>query len=419
MSKDVLLDEDVVEYVTMTREVLHRNPELSGCEVQTSQMVLDQMSELPNVEVVATRVGGGYGVVALIPATVEATGSDDSGRKVPTIALRGDMDSLPIEEETGLEFSSTNPGVMAACGHDVHTAALLGAARVLSRQEDRAFHTLLLFQGAEETGEGALQIIQSGALEEVDVVVGGHVDINLPVGSVALQPGCVNASSDEFVIVVRGKGGHGARPHEGRDAIVVGCAIVSALQTIVSRETDPGATLVVSIGEFNAGSAPNIIAQEAKMRGTMRARSNSTREDGRASVDRIVMGIAAAMGASAEVEWNPVPGTPPVINPPDLAKSVRTRMLDAGLPSPHIDTLTDSMGYVNMGAEDFAWYGQGDGEFGPKPTLFARIGCTGEDNPSPAGAHSSRFAPHEGSVPAMTAYLVAAATAAAAHFSSS
>ena len=409
---DNTLNEEMVSYVTRVRETLHQNPELSGCEIETSQLVFDHISELPNVGIVASRVGGGYGLLARIPATA------GGGDTVPTIALRGDMDSLPIQEETGLEYASQNPGIMAACGHDVHTAALLGAAQILATRKDRRFHTLLLFQGAEETGEGALQLIRSGALEEVDVVIGGHVDINLAVGCVALQPGCVNASSDEFVIVVRGKGGHGARPHEGRDAIVVGAAIVSALQTIVSRETDPGHTLVVSVGEFTAGSAPNIIAEEARMRGTMRARSMTTREEGRASVDRIVMGIATAMGASAEVEWNPVPGTPPVINPPDLAKAVRERMLEAGLPSPHIETLTDSMGYVNMGAEDYAWYGQGDGEFEPKPTLFARIGCTGPDNPNPAGAHSSRFAPHAGTVPTMTAYLVAAASAAAAHFSS-
>ena len=195
-------------------------------------------------------------------------------------------------------------------------------------------------------------------------VVGGHVDYHYPVGTVAMQDGAVNASSDAFAITIEGAGGHGARPHEALDTVVVGAHVVTALQTIASRVIDPASPVVVTVGSFHAGTKGNIIAGTAELAGTLRTRAPDARARARTAVDAIATGVAASFGATAVVTWDE-PGTPPVVNCARLASAIR----DVLAAAPWLDAVTPSMGYVNMGAEDFGCYGE------RVPVAFARYGC--------------------------------------------
>lgn len=253
------IDNDVYEQIVLMRRDLHRHPELSWQESRTAKEIgkfLDQYG-------VVHRMGvAGTGVVADLP------GPDG----VPAVALRADMDALPIQEDTGLPFSSEVHGVMHACGHDGHTSMLLGAAALLARESSLPAPVRLIFQPAEETGNGAIAMIKAGVLQDVGIIFGGHLDRHYPTGSIVVTDGAVNASSDAFWITITGRGGHAARPHETVDAVVAGSLLVIALQTIVSREVNPAHPSVLSVGIFRAGSASNVIANEARLEGSIRAR---------------------------------------------------------------------------------------------------------------------------------------------------
>ena len=222
------------------------------------------------------------------------------------------MDALPIEERTGLPFASENEGVMHACGHDGHTAMLLGAAEILCG-ETLAAPVRLLFQPAEEVGMGATALIEAGALDGVALVFGGHIDTGFPVGVMAVTEGVVNASADGFRIEVMGREGHAARPHQAVDAIVAASHVVVALQSIVAREVDPARPAVVTVGRFEAGRAQNVIAGHAMLEGTIRAHDPEVREALHRAVARVAGDTAAAHGASATFELL-AGGTPPIRN---------------------------------------------------------------------------------------------------------
>lgn len=352
------------------RRDLHRHPELSWGEERTAGRLEAALQQVGVQHV--TRVAK-TGVVGRIPGT--GTG--------PAVAIRGDIDALPIREETGLAFASAVDGVMHACGHDVHATWTVAAALLLARQPALG-DVVVLLQPAEEVGGGALALLDAGALEGVHAIFGGHVDRRFAVGEVVAQPGPLAASADSFTIEVRGQGAHGARPHESADPVVAGAAIVTALQTIVSRRLDPAAPAVCSVGSFHAGVAANVIPEIATLAGTLRAMDPHTRQRLIDDVTRISVGVGEAHGVNVITRIER--GTPPIVNPQREAAWARTaaeRVLGEGAVVP--------FGITNMGGEDFAFYME------RIPGCFMRIGARepgGERTP----AHSPRFAADEESV---------------------
>ena len=346
------------------RHDLHRHPELSQQEHLTAERL---QRELEAVKPVHVARKGGTGVLARI------RGTDPSA---PVIALRGDIDALPIQEETGLPFSSACPGVMHACGHDVHATWMIGAAHLLAQRPARG-DVVMLLQPAEETGKGALALIADGALDGVSAVFGAHVDRRFPVGQIVAQAGPIAAAADTFEIELIGSSAHGARPHEARDPIVTAGALIGALQTIVARRLKPATPAVVTVGTIHAGTASNIIPATARLTGTLRAVDPETRKTLHDEVRHITHAIVATHGLEAKVTIEM--GPPPVINaelPIAWAREAVTRTLGADALIP--------LGFTNLAAEDFAWYLE------KLPGAFLRIGAR-EEGGTIIPAHSPRF----------------------------
>lgn len=326
------------------RHDLHAHPELGYQEVRTSGVVKRELTEA-GIE----HIGGlalGTGVLAYLPATVA---------NAPTVALRADMDALPIREKTGVSYASTNEGVMHACGHDGHTSIMIGTARVLSKLPERPNNLLFIFQPAEEGGAGGRRMCEDGALagtvlgKRADIIFGLHGYPGLPVGQVGTRTGSMMASADEFRITVTGRGGHAAMPHTGIDPIVVASQIVVALQTIASRGVNPLDSIVVTIGEFHAGSAHNVIPDTVELHGTLRTLLAETRTYGERRVTEIATGVAAALGATAEVQFlGGYPVTRNDAGAADRFRRVASETLPGGL-APDVSP--------TMGAEDFSFYG--------------------------------------------------------------
>ncbi|WP_342745641.1 amidohydrolase [Paenibacillus herberti] len=320
------------------RRHLHRHPELSFQEKETSSWILSKLVELGCVDV---RTGvGGHGVV------VELKGSEPG----PVIALRADMDALPIQEEKESEYRSTIPGVMHACGHDAHTASLLGiAAYYQSLQGGFKGTRRLLFQPAEElTPGGALPMIKDGALDGVDAIYGVHLWSPVPAGQVSIRGGAFMAGVDEFTIDIIGRGGHGGMPQDTADAIVAGSALVQALHTVVSRNVSPLDTAVLTIGSFQAGEASNIIAGHCRLKGTVRSFDLRVRDRVRSRIEELVRSICAGFGTEGRLNYRE--GYPPVIN--DAAEAERCRCAAVDLFGP------EAVGESELitAGEDFAYY---------------------------------------------------------------
>ncbi len=353
------------------RRDLHAHPELSWQETRT-QDVLERTLRAAGISDV--RRIARTGLLARVPG---------SRPGAPTIALRGDIDALPIHEATGLPYASTVDGVMHACGHDVHASWAVGAALLLHRRPAEG-DVVVILQPAEEVAGGAVEVIADGALDGVAAIFGGHVDRRFPVGTVVAQSGPLAASTDTFTITLTGVGAHGARPHESADPVVGVAALVTALQTIVSRRLDPAQPGVVTVGMVSAGSAPNIIPESATLRGTVRATTPAARDLIVGEVDRLTTAIAGAYRLRATVAWEG--RTPPVVNSPDgaawaIEAAVRVLGADAIVP----------LGTTNMGGEDFAFYLE------KVPGCFLRIGAR-EPGAEVIGAHSPRFYPAEESL---------------------
>lgn len=369
------------------RRALHRHPELSWKEERTAERL---EAALRSIGIEEIRRVAGTGIVARIPGT---------DRDAPVTAIRGDIDALPIQEATGLPYASEIPGVMHACGHDVHATWTIGAATLLAKNPARG-DVLIVLQPAEEVGNGAPAILESGVLDGVRAIFGGHVDRRFPVGQVVAQPGPLAAAADAFSIEVVGKGAHGARPHEGIDPIVAASAIVTALQTIVSRRLDPGASAIVTIGSIHGGSAPNVIPELVQLTGTMRAMLPDVRATLHREVENVATSVAAAHGATARITIEH--GPPPIVNPEreaGWARAAAERVLGNGSVVP--------FGVTNMGGEDFACYME------RIPGCFLRIGAR-EAGGSPAPAHSPRFVAAEESIFVGAAVLAECAREAAA-----
>jgi hippurate hydrolase len=284
--------DELFDSVVEIRRTLHRHPELSGEEHATARRVAKRLREL-GLDDVQTGING-TGVVATL----------DGGQSGPTVLLRADMDALPIQEDTGLAFASDTDGVMHACGHDVHTASLLGTAAILARHRD-ALHgqVRFCFQPHEERlPGGAKGMIEAGVLEGVDAVFGQHIKPDLPPGTIGVRAGWAMASSDEVYVTVEGEGGHAAEPHElATDATYVGSRIVDAFQSIVSRHCPPGVPSILTIGRLIADGATNVIPETARLEGTFRAMDEEWRARAHGLIRRVATHTAEAHGASADV----------------------------------------------------------------------------------------------------------------------
>jgi amidohydrolase len=367
------------------RVAFHQEPELSLQETRTRDKIVAALAELG---IPCQTFDGFTGVVGLI------RGSADH----PVVALRADMDGLPVTEETSLPYASRFPGRMHACGHDVHMACLLGAAAILTHGGRRPVGPVkLLFQPAEEEGRrgGALPMIERGCLEgpKVDYVVGQHVEPNLRLGNIGWKVGPFMAAADFFRITVYGRGGHAATPHQGPDAIVVASEIVNGIQAIVSRMRDPLDPVVVSVGSIHGGNRNNILPSEVVLEGTVRTFRPATRD----LIDRVfhrrVRALAASVGARVRIDYQR--GYPTLVNTPDATRAVAQALrLEFG-PS-HSVEVADPV----MGAEDFSRYLE------RVPGTFLHLGVGIPDHP--ASLHSATFAPDE------RALVIGAATLAAA-----
>ena len=325
--------------VTRVRHDLHAHPELSGDEKRTARLVSEHLGRL-GIEH-DTNVGGTHGVVATILGRA---------RDGATFALRGDMDALPIEEESDAPYRSTVPGVMHACGHDGHTANLLGAAMVLQgMRDDLAGNVRLLFQPAEEVVRGAEALVEAGAMDGVGAILMLHGWPDLAVGKIGVRNGPAMASSDSFRLEIRGRGGHAAYPHDTVDPVLVGAQVVTALQSVVAREVSPLSPAVLSVSTFHAGTAHNVIAGEAELSGTWRTLDPALRERMPGVVERVIAGVCAALRAEYTFDYHW--GTPVVVN--DAAVSDLVREVGRDLLGPeNVVELADA----TMGAEDFAYY---------------------------------------------------------------
>src|SRR4249920_3921327 len=280
------------------RRDIHENPELLYDVHRTAAFVADRLREF-GCDEVATGLGR-TGVVGVIKGNRPAGKGD-----LKVIGLRADMDALPIEEATNLPYASKTPGKMHACGHDGHTAMLLGAARYLAETRNFAGRAVVIFQPAEEGGAGAVAMIKDGLMDRfgIEQVYGMHNGPGIPVGSFALRPGAIMAGGDAVVIGIEGRGGHAAHPHQSIDSVLVGAQLITALQSIVSRSVDPLQSAVISICEFHAGNARNVIPQTAMLAGTVRTLNGEVRKMVERRVREVVAGVAQMSGAKIDLEY--------------------------------------------------------------------------------------------------------------------
>jgi amidohydrolase len=298
---------ELLPEITEWRQHLHRNPEILYEVHETAAFVAGKLREFGVDEVVEGI--GRTGVVGVIRG---------KGAGTKTVGLRADMDALPIHEETGLDYASETPGKMHACGHDGHTSMLLGAAKYLAETRNFDGTAVVIFQPAEEGGAGAKAMVDDGLMDRfgIDEVYGMHNGPGIPVGTIVTRPGPLQASSDEFEIVVTGLGGHAAEPHKAVDTTLVAAQIVVTLHSIVSRSVDPLRSVVLTVGTFRTDSgASNIIAHTARMEGTVRCLHPDDRALMEGRIRRVVEDTASAFGATAELNW--IPGYPVTVNHED------------------------------------------------------------------------------------------------------
>lgn len=296
--------------VVKWRRHMHRHPELSFKEVDTSSFLEAELRQIDGLQV--TR-----------PTPTSLMARLSGARPGPTLAMRADIDALPLQDQKSCDYASANANVMHACGHDGHAAMLLGAARILGGlREQISGEVRFFFQHAEEQHPGgAQQMVDAGVMQGVDRVISAHVMSTLDTGSIAVLDGPALASSDRFVLKVQGRGGHAANPDRCIDPILVGAQIVANLQSVVSRNTDPHEALIVSVTKFDGGSAFNVIPDAVELWGSVRCFSDAVREKVPALVTRIAEGVAAAHGASVSLEY--IRGYSPVVNDPAVAEPLR------------------------------------------------------------------------------------------------
>ncbi len=373
------------------RHALHRTPELSDRERETSARVVRELAALgiehkPGFAIFEGEPG--TGVLAHLPATTPEQG--------PSVALRADMDALPIHENTGKPYASANPGVMHACGHDGHTTILLGAARVLAGLEHRPNPVTFVFQPAEEGGAGGERMRDEGALKgagagglgtPVERIYGLHGWPGIELGTIATAPGPLLAATDDIRITVEGVQGHAAYPHLAADPVVASAHVVAALQTIASRRVSPLQSVVVTIGSIHGGSANNVIPREVQLIGTVRTLDAQVRETAKRELFRAVERTAEAHGCTARIDWHE--GYPVTHNDPAETERVAAIARDV-VGAPNVRTDQEP----SMGGEDFSYYGQ------HVPACFYLLGLcpAGEDPAAQPQLHQAEFDFNDGAI---------------------
>jgi len=358
-----LVEKNKDEIISWRRE-FHENPELSWEEIRTGNRVCEELTKL-NIKIKRVAKTGVLGILK----------GDKPGK---TVALRSDMDALPIQEANNIPYKSKKEGIMHACGHDGHTAMLLGAAKILKQMRDKIKGTIIfIFQPAEEKAQGASKIIEEGAVKGIDAILGIHLWADLPVGKVFLEPGPRMASTATFKITIKGKGGHGSMPHQGVDAITAASAVVMNLQSIVSREISPLDPAVVTIGKFNGGEAWNILCDKVILEGTTRCFNNQIINKFPIIIERIIKRTAEAYRAEGKLEYTLL--TPVLINDLNLS-NISSQALIKNFGEESVVKLEKT-----MGGEDFASYTQ------EIPSIFALVGARNEDKGAKYPHHHKNF----------------------------
>jgi len=383
----LLLDEtkSIMAQLSSIRRQIHSNPELSFMEFNTSKLIQDVLSahHISFETVIDT------GVIATI-------GSGDK-----CIALRADIDALPLGEETNCDFSSRNPGIMHACGHDLHTTMLIGAAMLLKKHEKELNGTVkLIFQpGEEKLPGGAIKLLEAGALDspKPSMIFGQHVNPDELCGTISIAPGTIMASADELYWTISGSGSHAAQPHKGSDPVMASASIITQLQLMLNKVKDPLQPLVLSVTSIHGGSATNIIPGEVRLLGTLRTFDNALRMDMLANIARLSSSVALSFGCSSLFE--PVTGYPPLTNSDpalSIANGSATALFGDVAPSRHAPL---------MWAEDFAHYSATAGI----PSCFWLLGVRPAIMPTMPGLHEPRFLPEDDAMFNGTAMLASVA----------
>lgn len=362
------------------RRELHAWPELSGQEFATTARLREWLQSAG---------------IRLLDFPLESGVVAEIGSGETRVALRADIDALPIHEASGVSFHSRHPGVMHACGHDLHSAVMLGAALELKAQEAQLKGCVrILFQPAEEIGRGAKQFIKAGVLEDVQAIFGMHNEPGLPTGTFATRGGAFYANADKFIIHVNGKGAHAAHPEQGVDAIVVASQIIQALQTLTSRSFNALDSVVLSITRIDGGKTWNVLPSGVEFGGTARTHDLQVRAELEQRLRQLVESIALAQGADATLRWHP--GPPVLINDPDWARFSSEIAAQVGY---HVQTAD-----LHLLGEDFAYYLQ------KIPGVFVSIGSA-----SDFGLHHAAFTPDEASIAPAAHYFAQLAQQALQH----
>lgn len=370
MRKEIILEKaaGIQEWLTQVRREFHQYPELGTEEYLTAQKIA---SHLETLKIEYLSGVAGTGVVGIIRGQKEGK----------TVALRADMDALPLEDAKDAPYKSQIKGKMHACGHDAHMTVLLGVARVLKEMIDElSGNVKLIFQPAEETIGGAERMIKEGVMEnpQVDAVFGLHVNPEIPTGSISLKYGKANAASDIFTINIYGQSGHGAYPHIATDAITAAAQVITALQTIVSRNVDPRDAAVISPGTIKGGYISNIIADKVEITGILRTVSPVTRKEIKKRLGNLVGHVAAGLGARGEVVWSE--GYPSLNNTDKFVDLIRRNAEDL-LGKERVHILTE----VSLGVEDFAYYLE------KAPGAFFGLGCACQEKGIIPSLHNQYF----------------------------
>ena len=365
---DILSKELLPDLIKLRRH-LHAHPELSGQEYQTAALVAGELRK------------SGWEVKEAVGKTgVVAEMGNKSG---PVVGLRVDMDALPIEERTGLDYSSSIQGLMHACGHDLHTSIGLGVAKVLAKNKFTNSRIRIIFQPAEEIAQGANWMRAENVLEGVQALFGVHVYPDLSVGKIGIKSGTFTAAAAELEIDIIGNGGHGARPHEGIDSIWISAKVISGLQEAISRRLDALKPVVISFGKISGGSAFNVISERVKLLGTVRCLDSTLYEHLPQWIEKIVQNIASNYGAQANINFKSI--APPVYNDPELT-SLLSKCAKNFMDEEDIVSLENP----SLGAEDFAFFLQ------DVPGTMFRLGVAGDQGCAPL--HSGYFSLDERSL---------------------